>query len=55
MYKIIQTKITACDTEIEKMLNKIIDQDDNKRQHYIDKKSHKRTIGRRSAKILLKI
>jgi transposase len=42
MYKIIQTKITACDTEIEKMLNKIIDQDDNKRQHYIDKKSHKR-------------
>lgn len=42
MYKIIQTKITACDTEIEKMLGKIIDQDDNKRQHYIDKKSHKR-------------
>ncbi|MCP9770372.1 IS110 family transposase, partial [Lacihabitans sp. LS3-19] len=42
MYKIIQTKITACDTEIEKMLSKIIDQDDNKRQHYIDKKSHKR-------------
>jgi hypothetical protein len=42
MYKIIQTKITACDTEIEKMLSKIINQDDNKRQHYIDKKSHKR-------------
>ena len=42
MYKIIQTKITACDTEIEKMLSKIIDSDDNKRQHYIDKKSHKR-------------
>ncbi len=42
MYKIIQTKITACDTEIEKMLNNIINCDDNKRQHYIDKKSHKR-------------
>lgn len=42
MYKIIQTKITACDIEIEKMLSKIIDQDDNKKQHYIDKKSHKR-------------
>ena len=42
MYKIIQTKITACDTEIEKMLSKIIDNDDNKKQHYIDKKSHKR-------------
>jgi transposase len=42
MYKIIQAKITACDSEIEKMLNNIIDGDDNKRQHYIDKKSHKR-------------
>ncbi|PWK16630.1 transposase IS116/IS110/IS902 family protein [Arcicella aurantiaca] len=42
MYKIIQTKITACDAEIEKMLNNIINCDDNKRQHYIDKKSHKR-------------
>ena len=42
MYKIIQTKITACDIEIEKMLSKIIHQDDNKRQHYIGKKSHKR-------------
>jgi transposase len=42
MYKIIQTKITACDTEIEKMLNNIIDGDDNKKQHYIGKKSHKR-------------
>jgi transposase len=42
MYKIIQAKITACDVEIEKMLSKIIDHDDNKRQHYIDKKSHKR-------------
>jgi len=42
MYKIIQTKITACDTEIEKMLSKIIDHDDNKRQHFIEKKPHKR-------------
>ena len=42
MYKIIQTKIIDCDIEIKKMLSKIIDQDDNKKQHYIDKKSHKR-------------
>ena len=42
MYKIIQTKITTCDLEIEKMLNSMIDGDDNKKQHYIDKKSHKR-------------
>lgn len=42
MYKIIQIKITSCDLEIEKMLAKIIESDDNKKQHYIDKKSHKR-------------
>jgi transposase len=42
MYKIIQTKILGCDLEIEKMLTQMIDGDDNKRQHFIDKKSHKR-------------
>jgi transposase len=42
MYKIIQTKILSCDLEIEKMLAQMIDGDDNKRQHFIDKKSHKR-------------
>ncbi len=29
MYKIIQAKITACDTEIEKKLSNIIDEDEN--------------------------
>jgi transposase len=42
MYKIIQTKILSCDLEIEKMLTHMIDGNDNKRQHFIDKKSHKR-------------
>lgn len=42
MYKIIQNKIIACDIKIENMLSTIIDQDDNKKQHFIDKKSHKR-------------
>ena len=42
MYKIIQIKILSCDLEIEKMLTHMIDGDDNKKQHFIDKKSHKR-------------
>ena len=42
MYKHVQTKIEACDKEIEKMLNKQINDNDDKRQHYIDKKVHKR-------------
>lgn len=42
MYKIIQTKILSCDLEIEKMLTNMINGDDNKKQHFIDKKSHKR-------------
>jgi transposase len=42
MYQTLQTKITACDMEIEKMLNEQINNDNNKRQHYIDKKVHKK-------------
>mgnify|MGYP000848126812 CR=1 FL=1 len=42
MYQILQTKIAACDLEIEKMLNEQINGDDNKKQHYIDKKAHKK-------------
>ena len=37
-----QEKITRCDMEIEKMLNEIIQSDDNKRQHHLEPKTHKR-------------
>lgn len=37
-----QEKITRCDIEIEKMLNEIIQSDDNKRQHHLEPKVHKR-------------
>lgn len=42
MYNHIQSKIVLCDIEIEKMLNDTINNDDDKRQHHIDSKSHKR-------------
>jgi len=42
MYLNLQSKIIECDTEIEKMLNLQINNDDNKKQHHIDKKVHKR-------------
>jgi len=42
MYEIFQSKIVQCDNEIEKMLSHIIDNDDNKRQHHLDSKPHKR-------------
>jgi len=42
MYLNLQSKITECDAEIEKMLNQQINNDDNKKQHHIDKKVHKR-------------
>jgi transposase len=42
MYLNLQSKITECDAEIEKMLNQQINNDDNKKQHHIDKKAHKR-------------
>lgn len=41
-YNHLQNKINQCDVEIEKMLNEIIDNDENKKQHHIDSKSHKR-------------
>ena len=42
MYNHLQSKITLCDKEIEKMLNDQIENNDEKKQHYIDKKTHKR-------------
>ena len=42
MYQYIQAQIKKCDTEIERMLNEQINNDDNKREHYIDSKPHKR-------------
>lgn len=41
-YEYLQKKIIECDLEIEKQLNEIIGKDDNKKQHYIDSKPHKR-------------
>jgi transposase len=41
-YDHLQTKIDQCDKEIEKMLDEIINSDDNKRQHSIEAKPHKR-------------
>lgn len=41
-YDHLQLKIQQCDIQIEQFLNQIIDNDDNKKQHYIDPKSHKR-------------
>ena len=37
MYEMFQAKIAQCDIEIEKMLNETIDNDENKKQHYIEK------------------
>lgn len=42
MYGVFQSKIVQCDNEIEKMLSQIIENDDNKRQHSLDAKPHKR-------------
>lgn len=41
-YDHLQNKIDECDREIGKMLDEIIHSDDNKRQHYIEAKPHKR-------------
>lgn len=41
MYLTIQSKIRECDVEIEKMLNEQINNDDEKKQHHVDKKAHK--------------
>ena len=42
MYQSLQSAITSCDVEIEKMLTEHINNNDDKRQHIIDKKIHKR-------------
>ena len=42
MYEIFQAKIKQCDEEIERILVETIDNDDNKKQHIIDAKPHKR-------------
>ncbi len=42
MYKSTQKAIAECDAEIEQMLNRYISSDVNKRQHFIDKKPHKK-------------
>ena len=42
MYQYLQEQIKQCDKEIERMLNEQINSDDNKREHYIDKKPYKR-------------
>jgi len=41
-YDYLQKKISECDEMIEQMLNEIIDNDDNKKQHYIEPKTYKR-------------
>ncbi len=41
-YEMLQKKIAQCDVEIDKKLNEIIESDDNKKQHLIDSKPHKR-------------
>lgn len=42
MYNHLQTKIKSCDLEIEKMLTQQINNNDEKRQHFVDAKPHKR-------------
>jgi transposase len=41
-YDHLEKKISECDEMIEQMLNEIIDNDDNKRQHFIDSKAYKK-------------
>ncbi|MEB2787383.1 IS110 family transposase, partial [Algoriphagus persicinus] len=41
-YDHLQNKIEQCDVEIDKMLEQIINLDDNKRQHHLDPKPYKR-------------
>jgi len=42
MYQDLQSAIKDCDNQIEKVLSEQINNDDDKRQHFIDKKVHKR-------------
>lgn len=41
-YDYLQIKITQCDEKIAQMLNEIIEHDDNKKQHHINPKTHKK-------------
>jgi transposase len=42
MYHVFQAKIIKCDIEIEKILSQIINESDDKKQHYLEAKPHKR-------------
>lgn len=42
MYRSIQEALSECDKEMGVFLNKQVNDDPNKREHFIDKKSHKR-------------
>ena len=42
LYTNFQEKMKECDVEIEKLLNEQINNDDDKKQHYIDKKVYKK-------------
>lgn len=42
MYEYLQSSINECDIEIEKLLSKQISNSENKREHFLDKKVHKR-------------
>jgi transposase len=42
MYEVYQQKIQQCDDEIDKLMKQTIDNDDNKKQHIIEAKPHKR-------------
>lgn len=42
LYLLFQRKITECDKQIKQLLNEQINNDENKKQHFIDKKVYKR-------------
>ena len=42
LYQLFQHKITECDKQIKQLLQEQISKDENKKQHYIDKKVYKR-------------
>ncbi len=48
IYQSLQNKITDCDKQIEIILQQQINEDNNKKQHAIDKKVHKRVINNKN-------
>ena len=42
MYEMFQVKISECDIEIKNLLDRIINENDSKREHHIDSKPHKK-------------